>query len=188
MSSKIKRELMEKLDASYRVVQQSSAGISAVKVAEKLKVHRTTAHSYLNTLEHMERVYSQHGLWYDNLSNQKAETKLDQHARLESEIEKAKEDLIHGKLFEAHTRLALATNSISPEKRSPELQACISGINEEFKEAEDFWRKHNMQGSFSEKKVKERIINRLIPKLIEELERYVNLSARLKRSRANLSS
>jgi len=67
MSEKRKREFMEKLDSCYSVVQQSSAkgkGISAREVAEKLKIHRTTAHTYLNTLELMGKVYSEKGLWY----------------------------------------------------------------------------------------------------------------------------
>jgi len=64
MSNKRKRELMEKLDRCYKVVQQSRNGINAIGIAEKLGIHRTTAHSYLNTLELMGKVYSQKGLWY----------------------------------------------------------------------------------------------------------------------------
>ncbi len=67
MSEKRKREFMEKLNSCYSVVQQSSAkgkGISAVEIAEKLNLHRTTVHSYLNTLELMGKVYSEKGLWY----------------------------------------------------------------------------------------------------------------------------
>ena len=64
MSDKRKRELMAKLDRCYKVVQQSRNGINAVDIAKKLNVHRTTAHSYLNTLELMGKVYSQKGLWY----------------------------------------------------------------------------------------------------------------------------
>ena len=65
MSDKRKHEFMEKLDSCYSVVQQSSSkGISAREIAEKLGIHRTTAHSYLNTLELMGKVYSEHGLWY----------------------------------------------------------------------------------------------------------------------------
>lgn len=54
---------MEKLKSCYKIVQQSS-GISAVEVAEQLHVHRTTAYSYLTTLEFKGKVYSEHGLWY----------------------------------------------------------------------------------------------------------------------------
>lgn len=71
-----KRKLMENLDKCYKVVQQSRTGISAIKVAEELKVHRTTAHSYLNTLELMGRVYSQHGLWYIKEEKSKVSGKL----------------------------------------------------------------------------------------------------------------
>ena len=64
MSNKRKRELMEKLDRCYKVVQQSRNGINAIGIAKKLNIHRTTAHNYLNTLELMGKVYSQKGLWY----------------------------------------------------------------------------------------------------------------------------
>jgi IS30 family transposase len=67
MSDKRKHEFMEKLDSCYRIVQQSSAkgkGISAAEIAEQLGKHRTTVHSYLNSLEFMGKVYSEKGLWY----------------------------------------------------------------------------------------------------------------------------
>lgn len=64
MADKRKRKMMENLDRCYKVVQQSRTGINAVDIAKKLNVHRTTAHSYLNSLELMGKVYSQHGLWY----------------------------------------------------------------------------------------------------------------------------
>jgi predicted transcriptional regulator len=65
MSNKRKRELMENLDRCYKVVLQSSSkGISAVEIARELGVHRTTVHNYLNTLELMGKVSSEHGLWY----------------------------------------------------------------------------------------------------------------------------
>jgi DNA-binding MarR family transcriptional regulator len=56
---------MEILDKCYSIVQQSSAkgGISAKEVGEKLGVHRSTTHGYLNTLEYMGKVESQHGRW-----------------------------------------------------------------------------------------------------------------------------
>jgi predicted ArsR family transcriptional regulator len=67
MSDKRKHEFMEKLDSCYKIVQQSSAkgkGISAVEIADQLGKHRTTVHSYLNSLEFMGKVYSEKGLWY----------------------------------------------------------------------------------------------------------------------------
>lgn len=73
---KRKSKLMENLERCYKVVQQSRTGISAIQVAEKLEVHRTTAHSYLNTLELMERVYSQHGLWYAKEEKSRVSGKL----------------------------------------------------------------------------------------------------------------
>ena len=65
MSHKSKRKFMDNLERCYKIVQQSSSkGIRAIEVAERLGVHRTTAHSYLTTLELMGKVYSEHGLWY----------------------------------------------------------------------------------------------------------------------------
>ncbi|MDH5449020.1 MAG: helix-turn-helix domain-containing protein [Candidatus Bathyarchaeota archaeon] len=55
---------MEKLDRCYKIVLQNSAkGISAVEVARKLAVHRTTAYGYLNSLELMGKVENEHGAW-----------------------------------------------------------------------------------------------------------------------------
>ena len=52
------------LDKCHNVVLQNSAkGISAVEIAGKIGKHRTTVHSYLNTLEYMGKVYSEHGTW-----------------------------------------------------------------------------------------------------------------------------
>ena len=65
MSSQKDHELKENLEKCYNLVLQSSAkGISAVEVAKKLGKHRTTVHSYLNTLEYTGRVESQHGIWH----------------------------------------------------------------------------------------------------------------------------
>jgi biotin operon repressor len=64
MSNRKDHEFKENLERCYNIVQQSSTkGISAVEVAEKLGKHRTTVHGYLNTLEYMGRVESQHGTW-----------------------------------------------------------------------------------------------------------------------------
>jgi hypothetical protein len=63
---------MEKLDKCYKIVLQSSAkgGIRAVEIAEKLSVHpekigvhKTTVHGYLNSLEFMGKIENQHGIW-----------------------------------------------------------------------------------------------------------------------------
>jgi len=56
---------MEKLDSCYKLVQQSSAkgGIRAVEIAEKMGVHKTTVYDQLNSLELMQKVYSDQGLW-----------------------------------------------------------------------------------------------------------------------------
>ena len=59
------------LDKCYNAVLQSSAkGISAVEIGRKIGKHRTTVHSYLNTLEYMGKVYSEHGTWYAKTGEQ----------------------------------------------------------------------------------------------------------------------
>jgi len=66
MSNQKNHETMNKLDKCYHVVLQSSAkgGISAVEIAKKLGVHRTTVHGYLNSLELMGKVENEHGTWH----------------------------------------------------------------------------------------------------------------------------
>jgi hypothetical protein len=66
MSSRKDHELMENLDKCFSIVQQNSArgGTSAVEIAEKMGKHRTTVHGYLNTLEYMGKIESQHGTWH----------------------------------------------------------------------------------------------------------------------------
>jgi DNA-binding IclR family transcriptional regulator len=58
----VQESRLEILDKCYSIVQQSSAkgGISAKEVGKK-GVHRSTAHGYLNTLEYVGKVESQHG-------------------------------------------------------------------------------------------------------------------------------
>jgi len=64
MSSQKDHGFMVKLDKCYNVVLQNSAkGISADEAAKKLNVHRTTAYSYLNSLELMGKVVNEHGTW-----------------------------------------------------------------------------------------------------------------------------
>jgi transposase len=64
MSTKKDHDFKENLEKCFNIVQQSSTkGTSAVEVAEKLGVHRTTVHGYLNTLEYRGRVENQHGTW-----------------------------------------------------------------------------------------------------------------------------
>ena len=64
MSSQKNHELMMKLDECYKVVRQSSPkGISAVEIAKQLGKHRATVHGYLNSLELMGKVESEHGIW-----------------------------------------------------------------------------------------------------------------------------
>jgi len=74
MLDKRRRKLMENLDKCYKVVQQNRTGISASDLAKKMGCHRTTAHSYLNTLELKGEVHNQHGLWYPKEPDQKTLT------------------------------------------------------------------------------------------------------------------
>jgi DNA-binding MarR family transcriptional regulator len=174
MSDKRKRELLDNLERSYKVVQQSSSkGISASDLKERLKVHKTTAHGYLNSLELMGRVYSQHGLWYSNTSIRTASSERDEYQRLEDEIEKAKEDFIRGQRFEAQARLDLAVITIPSEKRSPQLQNMITEIREAFTQSERFWARRYLSGSQIARQAKENIIVHKTPLLIEELQKYV---------------
>ena len=62
---------MKKLDKCYKVVLQSSVkGISAVEIAGKLGIHRTTVHGYLNSLELMGKVENTHGTWHAKTGEQ----------------------------------------------------------------------------------------------------------------------
>jgi len=64
MTNQKNHEFMMKLDKCYKVVLQNSAkGISAVEVARKLGIHKTTAYTYLNSLELMGKVENTHGIW-----------------------------------------------------------------------------------------------------------------------------
>ena len=72
MSNQKNREFTKNLDKCYNIVLQSSAkGIRAVEISRKLGKHRTTVHSYLNTLEYMGKVYSEHGIWHEKTGEQK---------------------------------------------------------------------------------------------------------------------
>ena len=75
MSNQKNHETMNKLDKCYNVVLQSSAkgGISAVEIAKKLGVHRTTVHGYLNSLELMGKVENEHGTWHVKTGEQTIE-------------------------------------------------------------------------------------------------------------------
>jgi hypothetical protein len=64
MSSQKAHEYMENLDKCYNVVLQSSAkGIRAVEIARKLRIHKTTVHRYLTSLELMGKVEDERGIW-----------------------------------------------------------------------------------------------------------------------------
>jgi biotin operon repressor len=71
MSRQKDHKLMDNLEKCYNLVQQSSTkGISAADLAKKLDKHRTTIHSYLNTLFYTGRVESRNGLWYAKTGEQ----------------------------------------------------------------------------------------------------------------------
>lgn len=56
---------MDNVEKCYNLIQQNSAkGISAVDIADTLGKHRTTVHSYLNSLYYTGRAESRNGLWY----------------------------------------------------------------------------------------------------------------------------
>ena len=71
MANQKNHEYMKKLDRCYKMVLQSSAkGISAVEIARKLSIHRTTVHKYLNSLELMGKVENEHGTWHAKTGEQ----------------------------------------------------------------------------------------------------------------------
>jgi hypothetical protein len=85
MSSQKDHEFKENLERCYKIVQQSSAkgGINAVEVAEKLGKHRTTVHGYLNTLEYMGKIESQHGTWHAKTGEQTTKPLLEKEIVIE---------------------------------------------------------------------------------------------------------
>lgn len=59
------------LERCYKVVQQSSAnGMSAVEIAKRLGIDRSTVHRQLATLLRMERVESKNGIWFSKTVEQ----------------------------------------------------------------------------------------------------------------------
>ena len=171
---KRKREFMERLDSCYSVVQQSSPkGISAREIAEKLRIHRTTAHSYLNTLELMGKVYSQKGLWYPTNSQQK--TILDLPSELRREIDRIKECYIKDNIEEASRRLyLLVTTQVDnldlPQTLKNELNAVKKEYNARMKKI-NFWKKLLF---FEDEYLEIRRV--MIPKFLKVLEKiYLSL-------------
>ena len=126
-----KRELMEKLDSCYRVVQQSSTGISAIKIAEKLKIHRTTVHRYLNILELMGKVRSEKGLWFP--VNAKQTTIRDLPSEIRAEAERIKEEYVNGKFTSADRRLyLLITTQIENLELPQDLESELKSLKNEY--------------------------------------------------------
>lgn len=107
---KRKQQTMENLNKCYKVVQQScSNGISAKDVAKKLDIHRVTAHSYLNTLELMGKVYSEHGLWYPSKNESQEQAIIPKYLieRFWKEEEEIEKENIYGDPFKAHEKARL---------------------------------------------------------------------------------
>ncbi|WNZ28927.1 MAG: hypothetical protein IAX21_09845 [Candidatus Bathyarchaeota archaeon] len=65
MTKRKQHQTMDNLDSCYKLVQQSSAkgGIRAIKIAEKMGVHKTTVYDLLRSLDLMGKVTSDQGLW-----------------------------------------------------------------------------------------------------------------------------
>jgi CHAD domain-containing protein len=71
MKDKKHHEFMIKLDECFKIVQQSGTkGISAVDIAKKIGIYRTTVYDRLNSLEVMNKVESKHGIWYAKTGEQ----------------------------------------------------------------------------------------------------------------------
>lgn len=172
MSDKRKREWLENLGKCYKFVQQSLSGRSAIEVAKELGIHRSTAHSLLNSLELAGKVHSEHGLWKANLE---AGTlgKLDKYERLEAELDKAKEDMIASRFLEADMRIALALSGIDlTEKNHKKLRLLLEQRKSEISALEGICVRNKVP-SLLEKRVRSSIVERLLPKIYEELVRYV---------------
>ena len=93
---------MKNLEKCYNTVRQSSAkGIRAVEIAEKLGIHRTTVHGYLNSLELMGRVYSEHGTWHAKTGEQTIKP-LEKEIVIELPI--PKDQLVEVSLLEVYAR------------------------------------------------------------------------------------
>jgi len=140
MSDKRKQQLMEMLNKCYKIVKQSSAnGISAIEVADKLEAHRTTAHSYLNTLELMGKVFNEHGLWKAVESQRKPPT-MDIFSGIKTETDKIKEDYVRGDFVLAERRLLILVNTrldfLSPQSDiGKEMRSLIAEYNQGIEKA-----------------------------------------------------
>jgi hypothetical protein len=55
---------MNSLDKCYKTLQQSSRGLSAIELAEELKLDRSTIYRYLGRLQRTGKVESRTGVWY----------------------------------------------------------------------------------------------------------------------------
>ena len=71
LSNQNDHEIMKKLDKCYSTMLQNSAkGITAVEIAKKLDIHKTTVYHHLNSLELMGKVENKHGIWYTKTGEQ----------------------------------------------------------------------------------------------------------------------
>lgn len=126
---------MENLDRCDKVVQQSSAkGISAIEIAEKLNVHRTTVHSYLNTLELAGKVYSEHGLWYPKETKGKERTLIQNYLieRFWREEEQIEKEYVEGNPFKAYEKANFLRLKL-PEKHQKKLIPIFEEVAQEIR-------------------------------------------------------
>lgn len=97
MLDKRKRQRMDNEYSIYKVVQQSSSGISAVNIAKKLEKpddYRTTVHRYLTSLESQGKVRNEHGEWFPiNEQQVKASIDIELRQRIFKEVDEIKEVL-----------------------------------------------------------------------------------------------
>jgi DNA-binding transcriptional regulator YhcF (GntR family) len=61
---------MNKVDKCYKTLQQSSRGLSAIELAEELKLDRSTIYRYLGRLQRTGKAESRNGVWYAIQNNQ----------------------------------------------------------------------------------------------------------------------
>jgi predicted ArsR family transcriptional regulator len=61
---------MDTMDRVCKIVRQSSHGIKAIEIAEKVGIHKTTVHRALFSLEQLGMVESRSGIWFPKTGEQ----------------------------------------------------------------------------------------------------------------------
>ena len=130
---------MENCDKCYKIVRQSSTGITVTNIVKKWrsnyneKKHRTTIYRYLNTLTSKNLVKVDHALWYaKNKSKKQKRTiqdyKIERFWREEEEIEHEK---VHGDIFKSH-ELAVLLVAKLPEGYKQKAHQVFQEVKAEF--------------------------------------------------------